>query len=363
MSRVVLTTGGTGGHIFPALAVAEQLRQRGSEVLFVGSSQGTEARLAAQAGIPFEGLPVHGVLGRGIRSIGAAFGLVRAVGQAKNILRRFQPDVVVGFGAYASFAPLLAAWISGIPTAVHEQNAMPGMTNRLLSRLARRVFLSLPDTHGAFQSGKCVLTGNPVRESIVQLADNRKSGLPGKHLLVMGGSQGARAINSLVIAGLRRLYDAGVTIRHQAGAGDLDRVRAAYHANGFDTSVVTPFIDAMPEAYTWADLVLCRAGATSVAELAVSGTPAILIPFPYATHDHQTSNARVMSEAGAALLIPETEAVEQDVVGQILALLEEPGRLMSMSAAAASCARPDAASVVAESILALGSNGGSPSTR
>ena len=350
MRKVILTTGGTGGHIFPALAVAEQLRAHGADVLFLGSEYGVERRLATQAGIPFRGLPVRGVLGRGIRSLGAAWGLLKAVGLARGILKEYQPDVVAGFGAYASFAPLIAAKLAGIPITVHEQNAMPGMTNRVLSRLATRVFLSLPDTGKAFQTEKCLLTGNPVREVI--LATGSAPRRPAaKHLLVMGGSQGARAINSLVLASLTRLYAGGVTIRHQAGMNDLDRVRAGYQAHGFDPAVVTPFIDDMASAYTWADLVLCRAGATSVAELAVAGKPAILIPFPYATHDHQTSNARVMSDAGAALLIPEARTAQEDMGGILLGLLQDAERLEAMAAAASRCARPDAAAQVARGIL------------
>ena len=353
MNRIILTTGGTGGHIFPALAVAEQLRREGAELLFVGSEYGSEAGLARQAGIDFRGLPVHGVLGRGLRSVGAACGLLRAVFQARSIIREFHPDAVVGFGAYASFAPLMAARLCGVPLAVHEQNAMPGVTNRLLSRLATRVFLSLPDATGAFQARKCVITGNPVRESIVALGDMEGREFSGRRLLVMGGSQGARAINSVILASLGRLLDSGVEIRHQTGPGDLERVRAGYSAHGFDSSGVTPFIEDVAGAYAWADLVLCRAGATSVAELAVAGKPAVLIPFPHATHDHQTCNAQVMADLGAALLVPENSIGQRDVGGLLIELLRDPARLKDMAGQARSCARPDAAARVAREIQAL----------
>ena len=353
MSRIILTTGGTGGHIFPALAVAEQLRKLGAELLFVGSEFGSEAKLVRQAGIAFHGLPVRGVLGRGVRSVGAACALLGAVFQARSVITKFRPDVVAGFGAYASFAPLVAARLCGIPLTIHEQNAMPGMTNRLLSRVASRVFLSLPDTTGAFQAGKCIVTGNPVRESIVVLGSSEPGDCTGKHLLVMGGSQGARAINSVVLASLERLSSAGISIRHQAGPGDLERVRAGYSAHGFDVSGVTPFIEDMAEAYAWADLVLCRAGATSVAELAVAGKAAVLIPFPYATHDHQTCNARVMENFGAAVLVPESSIGQRDVGGLLIDLLQDPVRLKTMSAQARSCAQPDAALRVAREIMNL----------
>ena len=241
--RVILTTGGTGGHIFPALAVAEQLRREGAELLFVGSQYGSEAKLAKQAGLEFRGLPVRGVLGRGLRSVGALWGLFRAVFMARAIVKDFRPDAVIGFGAYASFPSLVAAKLSGVPIAVHEQNAMPGLTNRMLAKLAKRVFLSLPDVTGAFDAKKSQLTGNPVREAIVESGKNAV-GHPGtRRLLVMGGSQGAKAVNSVILASLERLTKAGIEIRHQTGSFDLERVLAGYRAHGVDASGVTPFIE------------------------------------------------------------------------------------------------------------------------
>ena len=357
--KIILTTGGTGGHIFPALAVAEQLQLRGVELLFVGSQYGTEAKLAAQAGIPFRGLPVRGVLGRGLRSIGAAFGLLKAIFQARGIVREFGPDAVIGFGAYASFAPLVAAWLAGVPLAIHEQNAMPGMTNRLLARIAHKVFLSLPDSTGAFPAAKCEETGNPVRTNIAALGEKGKDrDFSGRHLLVMGGSLGARAINRALIENAARLLEAGVSIRHQTGPANLEQVRRDYaekglHADGTGALSVTAFIDDMAETYTWADLVLCRAGATSVFELAAAGKPAVLIPFPYATHDHQTWNAKVMAERNAALLVPENTLPQVDLGKMVLDLLENPARLQEMSAQALACAKPDAANAVANGLLAL----------
>ena len=274
------------------------MRREGAELLFVGSQNGSEAKLAKQAGLEFRGLPVRGVLGRGLRSVGALWGLFRAVFMARAIVKDFRPDAVIGFGAYASFPSLVAAKLSGVPIAVHEQNAMPGLTNRMLAKLAKRVFLSLPDVTGAFDAKKSQLTGNPVREAIVESGENAV-GHPGtRRLLVMGGSQGAKAVNSVILASLERLTKAGIEIRHQTGSFDLERVLAGYRAHGVDASGVTPFIEDVAAAYQWADLVLCRAGATSVAELAVAGKPAVLVPFPYATHDHQTYNAQVMVDQG-----------------------------------------------------------------
>lgn len=304
----------------------EQLRREGAELLFVGSQYGSEAKLAKQAGLEFRGLPVRGVLGRGLRSVGALWGLFRAVFMARAIVKDFRPDAVIGFGAYASFPSLVAAKFSGVPIAVHEQNAMPGLTNRMLAKLAKRVFLSLPDVTGAFDAKKSQLTGNPVREAIVESGKNAV-GHPGtRRLLVMGGSQGAKAVNSVILASLERLTKAGIEIRHQTGSFDLERVLAGYRAHGVDASGVTPFIEDVAAAYQWADLVLCRAGATSVAELAVAGKPAVLVPFPYATHDHQTYNAQVMVDQGAALLVAEKDLPHLDAGGMLTTCCWTPAR-------------------------------------
>lgn len=346
--RIVLTTGGTGGHIFPALAVAEQLKQRGAELLFIGSTYGHEAELVAKAGIPFQGLNVQGVLRRGVASFAAVFHLLAAVFPAKKILKDFHPQVVAGFGAYASFAPLVAAKWLGIPITLHEQNAIPGLSNKILGKLAKKIFLSLPQRGHFFNPQICIITGNPVRESIRRVQKRTTSE---KHLLITGGSQGAKAVNSVILANLERLIQAGVQIRHQCGSLDLERVKASYISHGYDTSNVYPFIDNMAEAYTWADLVVCRAGATSVAELTVAGKPSILIPFPYATHDHQTQNAAVLSKAGAACLVPQNEIGKIDIGGMILALLNDEKRLQNMAKAALDLAKPDAAAAVAQGIL------------
>ncbi len=209
--------------------MAEQLRREGAELLFVGSQYGSEAKLAKQAGLEFRGLPVRGVLGRGLRSVGALWGLFRAVFMARAIVKDFRPDAVIGFGAYASFPSLVAAKLSGVPIAVHEQNAMPGLTNRMLAKLAKRVFLSLPDVTGAFDAKKSQLTGNPVREAIVESGKNAV-GHPGtRRLLVMGGSQGAKAVNSVILRRPGRSTRAG-SIFGTRLAPSMKRVRAAYRA-------------------------------------------------------------------------------------------------------------------------------------
>lgn len=346
MDNIILTTGGTGGHIFPALAVAEELRRRNpnASLLFVGSLYGPEERLMRQAGIPFEGLPVRGLLGRGFKAVGAGAQMALAVGKAVGILRRFKPDVVAGFGGYAAFAPMLAARILGVPGVLHEQNAIAGASNRFLARLARRVCISLPNTSG-FDMKKCVFTGNPVRAAVSavgQVDRHRQT----RRLLVVGGSQGAHALNAFMLENLAEFRGAGVEIRHQTGITDEGSVRAAYVAAGYAPECVSAFIDDMAGAYAWADVALCRAGASTVAELCAAGLPSVLVPFPYAIHDHQTRNAEVLTRSGAAVLVPEGRMAVQGMSDILLRLLTMPGEREPMAAAALAAARPDAAARV-----------------
>ena len=346
MDNIILTTGGTGGHIFPALAVAEELRRRNpnANLLFVGSLYGPEERLMRQAGIPFEGLPVRGLLGRGFKAVGAGAQMALAVGKAVGILRRFKPDVMAGFGGYAAFAPMLAARILGVPGVLHEQNAIAGASNRFLARLARRVCISLPNTSG-FDMKKCVFTGNPVRAAVSavgQVDRHRQT----RRLLVVGGSQGAHALNAFMLENLAEFRGAGVEIRHQTGITDEGSVRAAYVAAGYAPECVSAFIDDMAGAYAWADVTLCRAGASTVAELCAAGLPSVLVPFPYAIHDHQTRNAEVLTRSGAAVLVPEGRMAVQHMSDILLRLLTMPGEREPMTAAALAAARPDAAARV-----------------
>ncbi|GAB7079814.1 undecaprenyldiphospho-muramoylpentapeptide beta-N-acetylglucosaminyltransferase [Megalodesulfovibrio paquesii] len=360
LERVLLTTGGTGGHIFPALAVAEALRQArggsGAEsvrLLFVGGQSGPEARLCARAGIEFLGLPVRGVIGRGVKAISAMAALVQSFFQALRILRRFRPQVVAGFGGYASFPSMAAAAVLGLPTALHEQNSVPGVSNRLLARTARTVLLSFPDELQRFHAGKTVLTGNPVRRDIAALHETPQAVSGEKRLLILGGSQGAVAVNDAIIAALPRLREAGVSILHQAGERDATRVRAAYEAAGWDGSCVQAFMDDMAGAYAWADLAVCRAGASTVFELAAAGLPAVFIPFPFATHNHQAVNARHLERAGAAICIEQQQLASRDLAGEVLALFSNPERLAAMGQAARAWARPGAAADIAAALERL----------
>lgn len=357
MKRIILTTGGTGGHIFPALAVAEEIRARHpeAEILFVGGAWGLEKELAEKAGLPFTGLKVRGLLGRGFKAVAGVFMLINAVFAARGIIKRFKPQVVLGLGGYAGFAPVMAAltpFTGRVPTALLEQNSVPGAANRLLGRWVKKIFLSLPDVKRMFRPERTVVTGNPVRASIRALAAmepvERGPNDPGR-LLILGGSQGAKAVNTAIIEALPRFAEAGLLIRHQTGKLDYDRVRQAYEEQGRDPEEVSAFIEDMAETYGWADLVVCRSGATTVAELAVAAKPSVLVPFPFATHNHQVFNGRVLEENGAALLIEQKDLEHRDLAGTVLELMDDPERLEAMGLAAMRTGHADAAArVVAE---------------
>lgn len=368
MKRVVITTGGTGGHIFPAIAVAEEIkaRHRDATVLFMGGKYGPEGDLAAQAGLEFVGLPVRGFLGRGLGMLGAGFGMLRGLTKAVIVMRRFKPDAVIGFGGYAAFAGVMAARYVGVPCAIHEQNSIPGVANKLLAKRVDRVFVSLPDVKAVFPEEKTIFTGNPVRAAIADLTRPDMDGQdgpdgvggaerpekePGKRVLILGGSQGARAINDCVINNLNALIDGGYSLWHQAGTADFERVRDAYRKNGGEKMRVDGFIRDMAAAYSWADIVVCRAGATTIAELTCAGLPAVFIPFPAATHDHQTHNARYMAAVGAAELLPQSK-IEPGrgnhalLVERLDTLFADPEKLPAMGAASRGLARPEAAAAL-----------------
>ncbi|WP_419786886.1 undecaprenyldiphospho-muramoylpentapeptide beta-N-acetylglucosaminyltransferase [Pseudodesulfovibrio sp.] len=355
LNKVILSTGGTGGHIFPALAVARELQERhpGVEILFLGGS-GPEGDLARRHGLQFRELPAKGIMGRGLSGMLSGLGwLGKGLPQAMGAVHRFKPDAAIGFGGYAGFCPILAARLLGVPTAVHEQNSVPGVTNKVLGKLVKRIFLSFPDTGSVFPAHKCVITGNPVRRQIVDAAQAREGRAHGRRLLVLGGSQGARPVNDAVIAALPQLMAAGVTLVHQAGKADFDRVRASYETAGADPSQVHGFIEDMAAEYARADLALCRAGATTVFEVAAAGVPAIFVPFPQATHDHQTKNAKAMATLGAAVLLPQAELTGERLAKEILSLLDAPAELNKMESAARGFARERAAADIAAGLEAL----------
>ena len=284
MRCVVFATGGTGGHIFPALAVAEEVRRRypDADLLFFGGKQGPEGRLARAAGLEFHALPAKGVLGRGLRSAASLVWLSRSLAACWWQFHKRRPDVVLGLGGYAGFVPPLAATLSRIPCAIHEQNSIPGVTNRILGKRVDRVFVSFADEHGFFPNNKVVFTGNPVRREILALRASQSERLPrdAEHrVLILGGSQGAKGINAAVVQALPSFARSQMQLWHQTGAREFADIQAAYTEAGLgERACVEPFIEDMAKAYEWADLVVCRAGATTIAELTAVGKPSVLIP-------------------------------------------------------------------------------------
>lgn len=346
---VMLMAGGTGGHIFPALAVAQELRGHGVPVVWLGAAGAMETRLVPQHGIEIDTLPVAGVRGKGAATLLAApWRLLRAVLAARAVLRRRAPCAAIGFGGFASGPGGLAARLAGIPLLVHEQNRAPGMTNRILARLARRVLSGFP---GAFAREEVV--GNPVREVIATLPapDARLHDRTGPlRLLVLGGSQGARALNDAVPAAVAALDGLQVEVRHQSGERLHGEAVAAYAAAGVEARV-EPFIADMAQAYAWADLVVCRAGASTLAELCAVGIGSVLVPFAAAVDDHQTRNAEYLAGHGAAVLLAQDARLAVNLQGVLRALAVDPSRRLAMATAARGLARPDAASRIAAIVL------------
>ncbi len=339
MTRKValVMAGGTGGHVFPALATARVLQRRGYDIVWLGTQQGIEARLVPAAGIPVEWLSVSGLRGKGAATLLAApFRLLVAIGQAMRAIRRHQPRVVLGAGGFASGPGGIAAWLLGRPLVVHEQNAVAGLTNRVLARLARRVLEGFPHSFGSGVRAERV--GNPVRPEIVAIAppERRYAGREGAlRLLVFGGSQGAARLNAVLPAAIGELPAAlRPAVLHQTGTHNFEETVQAYRARGIEADV-RPFIDDMASAYGWADLAVCRSGALTVTELAAAGVPAVLVPFPAAVDDHQTRNAQYAVQAGAAKLLPEGDLTPISLAAMLRALLEAGRPLLARMAGAA----------------------------
>jgi UDP-N-acetylglucosamine--N-acetylmuramyl-(pentapeptide) pyrophosphoryl-undecaprenol N-acetylglucosamine transferase len=341
--------GGTGGHVFPALAVAETLRTQGMQVFWIGTERGMESRLVPQHGFELEHVRIQGLRGKGVAQVlGTPFKLVAALWQAGEILRRRAPSVVLGMGGFASGPGGLAARALGLPLVIHEQNRIPGMTNQWLARIATRVFEAFP---GSFpKRRRAIASGNPVRRAIAQLPAPRmrfagRDG-PGR-LLVVGGSLGAKILNETVPAALSLIpKDERPRVRHQAGQQTLEVARQAYADTGV-AAEVTPFISDMAEAYGWADLVVCRAGALTVSELAAAGVGSLLVPYPYAVDDHQSANARYLTDAGAARLLVQKHLTPEGLAEQLRELLGDRAALLTMAEAARARANPDAAERIA----------------
>lgn len=347
--KVLILAGGTGGHVFPALAVAEELRRRGHAVAWMGAPDSFEARTVPRAGFEMEYLRVSGLRGKGWkRWLMAPLELLRAVSQASRVLARQRPDVVLGMGGFVAGPGGVAARLRSVPLVIHEQNAAAGLTNRCLARLADRVLEAFPGTFSA-----ATTVGNPVRSGFSALpepSERLETTRRGPRLLVVGGSQGARALNEGVPQALALIPLAQrPEVRHQAGR-TYEVAQAAYVRAGVEAQVER-FIEDMPEAYAWADLVVCRSGASTIAELCASGSAAILVPYPHAVDDHQTANARYLSEPGAAILMAEQE-LQGEALGALLgALLADRPRLLRMAQAARARAWPDATGAIVGELL------------
>jgi UDP-N-acetylglucosamine--N-acetylmuramyl-(pentapeptide) pyrophosphoryl-undecaprenol N-acetylglucosamine transferase len=355
MSRVLIMAGGTGGHVFPGLAVARSLIARRVQVVWLGTRKGIEVRAVPASGLPID---MEWVSIRGLRRtkflnwLLAPATLLYAMFQALRVLRRRRPDVVLSLGGFVAGPGGLMAWLTRTPLLVHEANAIPGMTSKWLSLIARAVLTGFPGVFPARARTRHV--GNPVRPEIAAIAppEERLAARAGRlRLLVVGGSQGARVFNEVLPEAARSLPDeAWPEIRHQCGRGNRPAVEAAYGRAPVPPRI-TEFIDDMAEAYAWADVVLCRAGAMTVAELAASGSCAILVPYPYAVDDHQTANARYLAERGAAVLLPQGEFTPARLGELLRGLASQREPLLRMARAARACAMPDAAEVVADMCL------------
>lgn len=355
--RFAVAGGGTGGHVMLALALAERITARGHEVLLIGSPHGLETRLVPGAGFELAALPAGQIMGRGVRArLGGALAIARGGAVAWRLLRRRRIELVISVGGYASVPAVLAAAALRIPIALVEPNAQPGRANRLAAHLARRIFVQFEEALRVLaprRGASAQALGIPLREALIRAfhaAPPRRTPRPPLRLLVFGGSQGARQLNDVMIALAPRL--GGFEIVHQTGEADRERVAAAYAAAGVRAEVLA-FEPDMPRRYREADLALCRAGALTVAELALAGLPALLVPYPYAADDHQSANARALVAAGAARLLPARSLTPDDVQRVLEELAARPEALHGMGLAASKLARPDAAERIVDACLAL----------
>jgi len=340
--NVLIMAGGTGGHVFPGLALASELKVRGAGVEWLGTSVGIEARLVPAADIPLHFIPVKGVRGKGIKQILLApWNIFSSVVSAYKVIKKTKPDVVVGLGGFVAGPGGAAAKLLGVPLVIHEQNAVPGTTNKILSKIATYVLTAFP-----VGMNKSICIGNPVRSEIeaMEAPSSRLARDMGSiNILVVGGSRGAQAMNELLPNAFLGLDDSiSVNIWHQAGAGKDTLTKALYQQYGVNARVEA-FIDDMVRAYSWADFVVCRSGALTVSELAAAGLGAVLIPFPYAIDDHQTANAKYLEGVGAAVIKQQDELTVESMRAVLAELIHNKEKIIEMAKAARTLAKPRAA--------------------
>lgn len=347
---VMIFAGGTGGHIFPGLAVAAALRARNVPVVWLGADGGMETRLVPQHGIAIETIAISGLRGKGIGTLlRAPLRVLSAIRAAANALHRHRPRAVVSFGGFAAGPGGIASAIAGVPLLVHEQNRAPGMTNRVLAMFARRVLTGFPDSF----PGKETVVGNPVRDVISAIAPPAQRCTQDSsrlRVLVLGGSQGARALNVALPKALAQLQGIDCDVRHQCGEKMRDDAERAY-ADANVAASVEPFIADMAAAYAWADIVVCRAGALTLAEVCAAGVSSVLVPLPTAVDDHQTKNGLYLVERGAAVLLKQDDTLADRLATTLRALAGDPTKRLAMAEAARSLAKPDAADRVADIVL------------
>jgi len=352
--RLLVMAGGTGGHVFPGLAVANMLRDQGWELHWLGCATRMEADLVPKHNIDISYIDVEGVRGNGIvKLLKAPFKLIRSVWQARAVIKSFKPDVVLGMGGFASGPGGIAAKLCGIPLVLHEQNAVAGLTNRYLAKIATQVLVAF---EGALSVHKPLVVGNPVRHDIIELGRQSVKRNEVLNILVVGGSLGAKVLNDTLPQALPLLGDLTVNLVHQAGKNNAEKLRKDYDVNQSTQSdkviTVSDFIDDMANAYQQADLVICRAGALTVSEIAVLGLPAIFIPLPYAVDDHQTKNAQALSEREAAVILPQSTMTPESLAQTIINMSDKEV-LEAMHEASANISKVDATEQVAKVLAGL----------
>jgi len=349
LGPILITAGGTGGHVYPGLAVARALHAQNIPVIWMGTKKGLEARVIPEAGFEMVYLSVSGLRGKGITHLLAApFQLVKALFQSLMIMRKIKPSAVLGMGGFVAGPGGLVASLMGKPVVIHEQNAIPGLTNKLLSKVSKKVLEGFPETFSGLKS--TIEIGNPVRLDIASIEHpaQRLEKRNGRvNVLIFGGSLGAQALNEVVPMALGEIaLDKRPIVRHQAGKDKEDTTARTYEQMGV-MAEITPFIEDMAAAYEWADLVICRSGALTVAELAAAGIASIMVPYPYAVDDHQTANAKYLSDAGAAVLMPQDEMTKESLSDLLDNLCMNRKKLIEMSLKARNQAKPKATEEVA----------------
>ncbi len=354
---VLIMAGGTGGHVYPALAIADYLKACGIDLCWLGTPNGLESRVVPQNNIELLTIKISGLRGKHVfRWVLAPFTIMAAIVSSLKIMINLKPSLVIGLGGFVSGPGGIAAWILRIPLLIHEQNSIAGLTNRLLTPFANTVMQAFP---GALSGKQVVTTGNPVRVDIIEKAKEKdNSRATGNHeslrVLVLGGSLGARALNEAVPQALNGLPDsARVEVLHQTGTAHIESTSDIYSSTNSTSYKVVPYIEDMAKAYAWADLAICRAGALTVSEISVMGLPAIFIPYPYAVDDHQTMNARYLTDAGGGVLLPQTELNKHRLIELITYFYEKPDALSAMSEIAKQKARSDATETIGNICLGV----------